>query len=423
MQNRTRVNLGTIVLSLSNAMDLADSSLIRHQQRVAYTTWKMSEVAGFSAQQIEKLFFAALIHDIGAFSLKEKKALMNHEVVNVETHCIRGERVLGNIPWFSRLSDIIRFHHREWQSWEEPIETPLVIESQLIHLADYVERMIDRDKYILHQHEEIKAKIRSLSGTVFHPQAVDGFIRTSEKEEFWLDIVSPRLQYFLLKEGPFGDKKISSSDLYQMSELFRNVIDFRSQFTSTHSSGVATTASILAKKLGFTRAKIELIEVAGNLHDIGKLAIPNRILNKRGKLTGKEMAIMKAHTYHTYSVIKTIDGLDDVAEWAAYHHEKLDGSGYPFRRTAAELSVGARIMMVADIFTALIEDRPYRKGMSAPSIHKMITQFSNRGLLDSDIVGQLFENYDKTSLLVLKEQAAAKKFYNEQFTISADGPD
>ena len=415
MQRNITVNLGNLVLSLSDAMDLASPLLIQHQQRTAFVVWEMGKAARLSSERLEKVFIAALLHDIGAFSLEEKISLRNFEVENVEDHCIRGELLLNNIPWLKDSAKIIRFHHKEWQHWGESIEIPVVLESQLLFLADYLERAIKREHYILHQHEDIISKIKSLSGSSIHPKVVDLFITVSHSEEFWLDLVSPRLYSLLLNEGPFRKIEIDFSDISIIAELFRNIIDFRSRFTSTHSSGVAASASMLAGIFGLTDTEIGLMEVAGNLHDIGKLAIPNSILDKPGKLTKEEMAVMKSHTYYTYSVIDTIGGLNQIAQWAAYHHERLDGSGYPFHCVATELSTGARILMVADIFTALAEDRPYRKGMSKDGIVQIIKQFSDRNLLDTRIVNLLFENYNEIFSCVAEKQAVAREFYEKQF--------
>jgi HD-GYP domain-containing protein (c-di-GMP phosphodiesterase class II) len=158
------------------------------------------------------------------------------------------------------------------------------------------------------------------------------------------------------------------------------------------------------------------MEVAGNLHDLGKLAIPNSILDKPGSLTKEEMSVMKSHTYYTYLVINSIGGLKQIAEWAAYHHERLDGSGYPFHCLAAELNTGARIMMVADIFTSLAEDRPYRKRMPKGGIIQTIKQFSDRSLLDTRIVNLLFENFDEIFSYVAEKQSVAREFYEKQFS-------
>lgn len=415
MQRHYTINLGNLVLSLSDAMDLASPALAQHQQRVAFIVWEMGKCANYIDEKLERNFTAALLHDIGALSLEEKISLRNSEVENVEPHCIRGQILLGKISWLNESSKVIRFHHRKWQDWNESIENPNVFDSQMLFLADFIERSIVRDHYILHQDEDILEKIKSLSGSYFHSQVVDLFLSVCQREEFWLDMVSPRLYSILLNEGPFRKNEIQVPDILQISELFRNIIDFRSRFTATHSSGVAASASMLSKIFGLTEIETEHMEVAGNLHDIGKLAVPNSILEKPAGLTKQEMAIMKSHTYYTYSVINTIGGLKHIAQWAAYHHEKLDGSGYPFHCTAEELSTGSRIMMVADIFTALAEDRPYRRGMSKDSVVHIIKQFSDRGLLDSRIVNLLFENYAEISSYAAGKQAEAREFYEKQF--------
>jgi len=141
------------------------------------------------------------------------------------------------------------------------------------------------------------------------------------------------------------------------------------------------------------------------------------LLEKPGHLTKEETAIMKSHTYYTYAVISTIGGLQQIAEWGAYHHERLDGSGYPFHCKADELSTGARIMGVADILTALTEDRPYRKGMPKESIIQIMKQFSDRRLLSDKIVNLLFENFDEISAHVAEKQAMAREFYETQFAV------
>ena len=417
MQRKVSVNLGNLVLSLSDAMDLASPSLAQHQQRTAFIVWEMGKAARLSEERLEKNFMAALLHDIGALSVEEKISLHNSEIKDAETHCIHGEFLLDKVPWLKDEAQIIRFHHREWQDRKESIETHFVFESQVLALADYLERLINRNQYILHQHEDIISKIKSHTNSLFHSHIVDILLTASDREEFWLDLVSTRLYSLLLHDGPFRKIEIELSSISLIAELFRNIIDFRSRFTATHSSGVAASASILSRLFGLTGTETELMEVAGNLHDIGKLAIPNSILDKPGKLTKEEMAVMKSHTYFTYSVINTIGGLQQIAEWAAYHHEKLDGSGYPFHCKADELSTGARILMVADIFTALAEDRPYRKGMSREGIRQIIKQFSDRQLLDTKIVNILFENFDEIFSHVAEKQAVAREFYENQFAI------
>jgi HD-GYP domain-containing protein (c-di-GMP phosphodiesterase class II) len=363
MEYKLAVNLGNLLLSLSDAMDLVDTSLAMHQQRTAFIAWELGKAADLSKEAIERLFVASLLHDIGALSPEEKIDLHEIELVNAEDHCVRGQVLLQTVPWLRPAADIVRYHHTEWHLRDEVITSQVVLESQILYLADHLERGINRNVYILHQDEKLKEEVTALSGTSIHPDIADLFRQLSRREEFWLDLVSPRLYSLLLHNGPYRHHEIDLESITTIGELFRNIIDFRSRFTSTHSSGVAECAAVLSKLFGFSNHEANLMRVAGNLHDIGKLAVPNSILNKPAKLTKDEFAVMRQHTYHTFSIIHTIGGLRQIAEWAAFHHERLDGSGYPFHYESSRIGTGSRIMAVADIFTAVAEDRPYRSGM------------------------------------------------------------
>ena len=124
---------------------------------------------------------------------------------------------------------------------------------------------------------------------------------------------------------------------------------------------------------------------------------------------------MKQHTYFTFSILNTIGGLQQIAEWAGFHHEKLDGSGYPFRRSAEDLSTCARVMAVADIFTALAEPGPYRKPLGRRQVTDTLHGQSRAGLLDAGIVDLLFENYDEIFERMRHKQAITTEAYEQQF--------
>jgi HD-GYP domain-containing protein (c-di-GMP phosphodiesterase class II) len=157
------------------------------------------------------------------------------------------------------------------------------------------------------------------------------------------------------------------------------------------------------------------MEVAGNLHDLGKMVIPNSILDKPDKLNKAETAIMRQHTYFTYTVLNTIGGILQIAEWAAFHHERLDGSGYPFHLGADKLSIGARIMSVADIFTALAEDRPYREGLEQREVISILRGLCAKNFIDRIVLRVLEENYEEILTLTKKKQAEAKEYYEQEF--------
>lgn len=415
MHPEITVNLGNLLLSLSDAMDLASPLIASHQQRTAFIAWELCKSAGLSEEATEKIFVAALLHDVGALTPEEKISIQKFEEEETETHCIRGELFLESETWLNPAAKIVRYHHRDWHKWDKDINDPSVLGSQIIYLSDYLERKVKRDCYILHQNESLIETIVSLSEEKVHPQVVDYFLETAHREEFWLDLASPRLYSLLLHNGPYKRLEIDIANITRIAKLFRNIIDFRSRYTASHSCGVAECAAALAGLFGFTAPEVELIEVAGSFHDIGKLVVPNSILNKLGKLNRQDLAMIKQHAYHTFSILNTIGGLHDIAKWAAFHHEKLDGSGYPFHHGANKLTTQSRIVIVADMFTAMAEDRPYRKGMKKEKLLAELKKQAEMNLIDKQIVGLLHDNYQDILYCVQEKQTIAQEYYDSKF--------
>ena len=130
-------------------------SLAMHQQRVAFITWELAKTAGLGKKRTEGVFLAGLLHDIGALSLEDKRTLHDNEVSEIDLHCIRGWKLFKSNPWLKPCADLVLYHHREWTDWEEPWDAPRAFDSQILFLADHLERQIDRKDYILHQQEDL----------------------------------------------------------------------------------------------------------------------------------------------------------------------------------------------------------------------------------------------------------------------------
>jgi len=411
MKHGIRIDFGNLLLSLSEALDITSPELQHHQLRTAYISWELGKVMGLNENLIENNFVAALLHDIGAMTVEEKLRIHELKETDTEPHCIRGEILLNRVEMLKHCAPIIKNHHRQWLDWKDPIEDPRVQMSQVLMLADHLERMIKKDAFILHQNKEITAGITSMAGKSFHPRIVDAFITTASREEFWLDLVSTRLYSILLNNGPQSKLTLDLDGIITISEFLRDLVDFKSRFTITHTTGVTACSLILARLFGFSLIDLQHIEVAANLHDLGRLTVPNKIFEKPGKLSDAELAVMKSHTHFTYAILNSIEGLGQITEWAAFHHEKLDGSGYPFHCKADELGTGARIIAIADIFTALTEERPYRKGMPKDEVLEILNFFTKQQLLDDHIITLLKNNYEEVHTHVMNRQAGAKKYY------------
>ncbi len=421
MLYETSVNLGNVLLSFSDAIDLADESISAHQIRTAFIAWQMANGAELPQEAKQRIFTGAILHDVGALTPEDKKKLHSFDEVDVEIHCIRGAALYKSCPLLEESSEMVLQHHKPWREWTTTIDSENVLESQVLYIADYLERSIDRSRYILHQNEELVNGIVSMAGSEFHPDVVDLLVSVSNREDFWLDLVSTRLYSTLLHFGPFRKMDVEIDEIFSIAAFFRNLIDFKSPFTATHSTGVAECAYILSRIFGLTAYEVSLMKLAGYLHDLGKLAVPNSILDKPGRLTSKEFAVIKKHTYFTYMVLNSIGGLNHIPEWAAFHHEKLNGAGYPFHVGSDKLDIASRIMAVADIFTALSEDRPYRPGMPRDKTEEILKSLVKNGTLDKRIVDLLFENYGEVLGYVKEQQSIAdaeyKKFINSPVLI------
>lgn len=420
MQRHVSVNLGNLLLSLSDITDIANPEISHHQFRTAFIAVEIANHSGASKKVIENIFAAALLHDVGAISVEEKTELHNlkeiptHNQV-LQVHAYRGELLLKQTPWFKNISKAVRYHHTNYKDMENAIDHIDVFSAQVINLADYVERLIDRSKHILLQYKDIREYIKKLEHHIVHSSIIKYFLEASEREEFWLDLASDKLFTVLKENGPYRNQFIDIEDIMNISEMYKNAIDFKSPYTATHTTGVAECAKVLSKKFGLTDFEIVQTTIAGYLHDIGKLIIPNSIIEKEGKLTSNEYSIMKSHTYYTYHTIRMIGGLGRIAEIAAYHHEKLDGSGYPFCCKQHEIGLGSRIMAVADIFTAITEDRPYRLGMNKNQAIKILTEEVKNKKIDGNIVDLLVSDYEQIEAIVKSKQKESKNFYVNEF--------
>lgn len=239
------------------------------------------------------------------------------------------------------------------------------------------------------------------SGIVFDPFLVEAVHEITKAESFWLDLVNASYyENFFKTLDVYGSVRYSSDDAIQIANIFAKIIDRISKFTAHHSRSVTKTAVFLAKLEGFSEDDAKSMEIAGLLHDLGKLAVPNAILEKPGKLTADEVVIVRQHTYYTYRILEQIDHFEIIAQWAAYHHETLDGQGYPFRIGGKDLSLGSRILAVADIFVALTESRPYRESLPKQKVQDIMTNMVKQNKIDGNVLKTLFDHYDDAILLV-----------------------
>lgn len=386
-----KLNLDQLIRALSRTVDLVSVDEKLHGKRVAYMALACAERLEYSREEQTMLFRMGLLHDCGVSSTKVHKQLIDElDWDGSDLHCRVGEERLRQFAPLAPMADAIRYHHTRWPVLRElPLPQKTRRHANLIYLLDRVDALatMQQDRNRLAVKGKVCDKIHSLRYAYFDPELVDIFLAASDNDAFWITMETPYLEEFLRTHPAESNEIMVDFDgLYAIASIFAEIVDAKSPFTAEHSHGVASLARFLAEKYGLPQPVCRQIEVAGLLHDLGKLQVPDMILEFEGSLSPEELATMHHHSYVTHQILNKVNGLEDIALWASNHHEKLDGSGYPHRRTAESLTIESRIIMVADIFQALAQNRPYRGPQPPDVIVDILKKGVARNQLDAELV-------------------------------------
>ena len=196
--------------------------------------------------------------------------------------------------------------------------------------------------------------------------------------------------------------------LTEMIDALSNTVDAKDRYTSGHSKRVAQYARILAERMGLNKEQQKRIYIAGLLHDVGKIRIPDEIINKPGKLTDEEFNYIKLHSITGYHILKEISSIEGIAEGAKFHHERFDGKGYPVGLEGENIPLMARIIGVADSYDAMASNRSYRKALPQYIVREEIVK--GRGTqFDPEIADKMIELIDEDKNYEMKQTDSLQK--------------
>lgn len=372
------LSLNKFLFSISFALDLAESEIkctsSKHSKRVAYICLKMAEIIGLSDKEKFDLCSYSLLHDNGLIEsfcnftseYKSNRSEEYFELINFAEHCVIGENNIKEFPFLTKQKNVILYHHENFDGsglfGKKADEIPLF--AQLISFADTLDTNFDLLKICFDKKELILNYVIQNENILFSKEIVETFKILSESFLFWGD-----LEYFdevnpLEKILPNFSIEVSLEKFLSITKIFSKIIDGKSKFTAKHSVDLEKKSLKLVEYFNLDEETKLKIQIASNLHDIGKLGTPNAILDKEGSLTNQELFEIKKHAYLTHSILDKLENFNDITKWASAHHEKHDGTGYPFGLTSDELGLEERIVSCLDFYQALVEDRPYRKSMS-----------------------------------------------------------
>ncbi|HAF44911.1 MAG: phosphohydrolase [Sideroxydans sp. GWF2_59_14] len=392
------VNLHEAIYSLSDALDLVGVTHIHHGKRVAYMATECGKQMSWSGPRLDELFQAAILHDSGVSRTMVHANLAQMAWENEAEHCKLGAELLASSPLLEHLSDTVLQHHTHWSVLKDmDLPQEVKLRANCIYMVDRVDVLALayqlEGKEILLGKDVIREKILSRRGDWFCPELVDAFLAVSCSDAFWFTLEGGHVNGYLATWlSHYPDRSMEFHELRSLVHVFSSIVDAKSPFTKQHSDGVANLAKYLGSLFELPEETCELLELVGLLHDIGKLRVPDELLDKPGELSEAETIIMRQHCFDTYSILKNIRGLERVSLWALQHHERMDGTGYPNHTKGVDLSFEARIVAVSDVFQALAQARPYRGPLEQEVIMMLLRIQADAGKLDERIVSKVEQN-------------------------------
>jgi HD-GYP domain-containing protein (c-di-GMP phosphodiesterase class II) len=427
----TTVKLSSILSGLSYALDLTEGHPRGHASRSCLIGMRIARVLGLSPDEQSHLFYALLLKDAGCSSnsarvfqlfggddQKAKRAVwlrdwrkLRQQVAYVldvvepegklfervrrlavlaakgpasrrqlfEVRCDRGADIARTLGFSTPTAQAVRCMDEHWDGGGYPDglrRDGIPLLARIVGLAQVVEIFASEQTPA-----QAAAVARQRRGSWFDPEIVDAFLSVANETALWESCGSPALDETVAAAEPEG-REISADEqrLNDIATAFAWVIDAKSPFTYHHSERVADFAVSIGGALGLDAPTRVRLRRAGLLHDIGKLSVPNRILDKPGALTPREWEVVKLHPYYTYQILERVPVFGELAFDASAHHERLDGRGYFRNLPAGQLSTAARILCVADWLDALSADRPYRGKLPREKVIAILRSERGTGL-------------------------------------------
>jgi HD-GYP domain-containing protein (c-di-GMP phosphodiesterase class II) len=389
-----RIKLSEVISALSCALDLADGQPAGHAMRSCLIGMRVAHELGLGAEDRSALYYATLLKGAGCSSTAARIAqLADDRGVGIpargahESLASRASRLVGITRAASTLQEIaalrgergaeivirlglpvaaaeaVRHLDEQWNGTGLPegLSGPSIpLMSRIINLAQTVE--------VLSRERGTRAALRTVRqrrGSWFDADLVDVVCRWREETSWWDRLGCGDMATEVAGVEPESHVKwITSSDIDVIARAFADIIDAKSPYMFSHSRRVAAYGLAIAREMGVDSVGQRRVYRAALLHDIGNLSVPNRILDRPARLDAGDRTLVERHPFLTWEILSHIPAFRDFAWPASLHHERLDGTGYPWHLSGRRLDITARIVCVADVYEALTADRPYRPAMS-----------------------------------------------------------
>lgn len=434
------VPLSNVVASLSHALDLTEGQAPGHALRACEIGMELGQAIGLSDEELSVLYYTLLLKDAGcsanaapvadAFGSDDHSVKRDLKTTNwanyvsavwyvarnvglgsgfsrklaafvrvaqggpkmarefTRIRCERGAEIARRIGFEHDVAESVRALDEHWDGAGHPYGVAgdaIPLPARIACIAQTVEVFLGE-----FGRAEALAMVAQRKGTWFDPELASEVLSWEDRSDFWERVQSIKQPDEIRHREPEGRAlAVDEEGLDRIAEAFADVIDAKSPYTSSHSRRVARIAASLGEVLGVSARRQQLLYRAGLLHDIGKLGVSNRILDKPGRLTDAELQEVKKHPRFSREILDPVEAFRSVLAPASFHHERLDGSGYPWGLGADQLDLDCRIVAAADVFEALTATRPYRESLDVVEVEKIMRRDAGRAL-DGEVLDALF---------------------------------
>ena len=434
MADSHEIALSELIGALSVALDVGEGEPPGHARRSCLIGMRLAEEIGLDAGARSDLFYALLLKDAGCsanaahmaalFGADDQMAKRTSKLVDwarplnafvwsvrtvapdgsmlergnrlrairneghvtrslMKARCDRGAEIAHKLGFPDATAEAIRALDEHWDGHGQPrgLAGPdIPVLARILCLAQTAE--------VFHRARGVRVMSRVLrrrSGQWFDPMLVDALVGLDSDEGFWSSLTEADVSAL----EPADHVMSADEDrLDRIAEGFAAVIDAKSSWTHDHCDNVGKIATAIAAVLGFEEDAMRELRRASLLHDLGKLSISNRILDKPGPLTETEIKLVRQHPLLTEQILGRVASFRELATVASAHHERIDGNGYPLGLAGQQLTMPMRVLAVADVYEALVSDRPYRPAY-APRAALDVMRHDVPSGLDPDAFGAL----------------------------------
>lgn len=391
------IRLDALLRCIAAALDAVEIDLLgastNHGKRIATLCIAMGRHLGMKDSALLSLSSCALLHDsaLTEYILSERPG--KEQALNLRLHCRLGQRNAEALPCPGDCTDISGYvlYHHEQADGKGPFgkkEGEFPLGAAIIAIADMLDVQTHLQRLPLEDLPALRLRIEAERGTRYTGPAADAMLAVLD-EEMLLSLRDENIHQTVTAATPPWVLAVQDRGMMDIADMVARIIDYKSTFTRKHSVQIANKAYWMSGVYGFEPEKRAQVYLAASLHDLGKLYMPTEILEKSGKLDDEEFRVVQSHVRWTQELLRGVQGMETICDWASHHHEKLDGSGYSDGLDRDELDFVSRMIACLDIYQAVTEERPYHPVRSHEEGMAILRAMASDGKIDRAIVADL----------------------------------